>query len=294
MKATIVSDSSTLINRIKQAIDYLFGNIEAENLVIVDLNLIIDSDDKRTQHLGLGVAKKAAKDPKKIIILVSFESPAWLMHNEPEFAGLMSLPNVGFADAADLRKIWEVYRTLSFEPQIDNLVGRQIYEFEKRQRLLTRLRHDLGSAQFHHHKLQLVLNEARERLGFTGNDIEVTDKILSSLDVSTGPFAAQFLSGIFVDAFETLFNSQWRLNQSVKAAIIRLAVDQGRAVIVISDSDDQFIKNKLISHEVDWQFISKYALRGAELEIVVDNLTKLEFEAIYGISTRQFINVLDL
>lgn len=289
MKAkAIITDSKPLIGAIERYLEFVLADQKAENLVIVDVNTVLDSSQQRQERIGIELAREYIKDPQNIVILISVEHESFLMKNNIHFAGLMTLPNVGFVDALSIKDISEKYQELLSGKRVADKTGLAIYEHEVRERLLAGLRHDksnIGTASW--------LKEAREG-GLAGTDQEIIAFVKNWSPETSGEFQGKYLEGIFVDALDTLFNQSWESNKYVVIAVSMMSEKLQKKLFVISDSESNVVTKALEASNITWKLISKYTLRGANLEIVIDNLSKEEFESTYKITARQFINVSEL
>lgn len=104
-----------------------------------------------------------------------------------------------------------------------------------------------------------------------------------------GEFEGVSLEGLFVDALGILFDENWELFPGVKQTIEEIAAVKETKIFVISDSDTNLVKDKLASGGITWPVMSKYNIRGATLECVIDNLSQEEFEDTYKIKAPIFI-----
>ncbi|MFA5184209.1 MAG: hypothetical protein WC456_01650 [Patescibacteria group bacterium] len=293
MKATILSDSKPFVNALNRFLDALFYDTEAENLIIIDVNSVLSEGHSRQERSSLSLAKEYVNDSNNIVILLSVEKESSLMKNNRHFAGLMSLPNVGFVSILAIHGIFSKYRELKEGCKVQDNTGVAIYAFQELEHNIAILRHNYSHASEDDLRLGKWLEKCRA-VGLVGTDAEIIDYVQNWHPETSGEFAGKFLDGIFVDALDTLFNHDWQLNNRVREAIEKMSLEIGKKIMVISDSESSLVKRKLSENNLPWPHISKYVLRGASLEVVIDNLSQEEFLATYNIIAQKFIKVEDL
>ena len=93
--------------------------------------------------------------------------------------------------------------------------------------------------------------------------------------------------GIYVEAYDTLFDSHWELKEEVKNHIQDMAEKEDKNVYVITDSDINYVESELSKYDIHWKVISKSDLKGKKLEILISNEPK-EHYSKNGISAEEF------
>ncbi len=131
-------------------------------------------------------------------------------------------------------------------------------------------------------------------LGFEGDEKQIIKQVRRWLPRADGFLQDKFFEGIFVDAYGTLFDSDWRLNAAVKSAIDELVALLQKKVFIISDSEKWLVEKKKAEYGVTWEFLSKYDLKGTILETVVDNLLEEDFLSQHDICALRYINVSEI
>lgn len=289
MKMRIISDDLIYEESMRVALARaLRQEPEFENLILVDVNAVQDSSQKRDDRIGIKIAAKLAKETKNIIILTSFEYEYQLMNASEDFAGLMTLPNVGFVDIVKLEKLPSVYQELASGQKKADTTGLAVYNFSQKGKKMSLLKHNLSHITRDLDSRKEWFAEAMA-IGLSGTAEEIITMVETWRPEIAGEFQGVSLEGIFVDAFETLFNENWELFPGVKQAVEDIAAGKETKVFVISDSDTNLVKNKLAANGITWPLLSKYDLRGAILECVIDNLSQEEFEDTYKLKATAFI-----
>ena len=257
------------------------------------MNSIFFPSGSRQAREGIRKAKEYTEDKNNVVILLSFESEESLRLKDPDFGGLMSLSNVGFASIIGLDGIFREYKRISSGEKKEDTTGVAIYKLELLERTISILRHDVSYALADPAKLQAWLERARAA-DIIGSDDEIVQYVKNWTPQTYGAFEGKELEGIFVDALDTLFYPDWTLNAGIKAVVEKMSEEIGKPITVISDSDKWDVESALKKGKITWKYISKFTLRGATLETVVDNLSKEEFEKTYSISAKHFISVSEL
>lgn len=260
----------------------VLSGLQADNLILVDANSVGSLEE----------AQRWARNSDKKFILIGLGAENELQKNE-NFSGLLALANVAFVPAFALKKIPEKYQELvsGIKKRDDTLFA--VSELNNLSRSIAALKHDLHHAASDSATFQNWLRRAGQ-LGFTGSPEEIKDKVLKWTPDTAGALAGQFLPGIFVDALDTLFTAEWRLDTVVMLAVTQIANQTDKKIFVISDSDRNLVQEKLRINNIDWMLLSKYELRGATLEFVVDNLSRQDFQDTYNIKTKEFMSVDEL
>lgn len=297
MKAKIISNSLLFINSIERYLQLVFSDEEFENLVVVDIYSVLGGDSDHPGKIDVASVKECVQDPKNIVLLIGMENIFFLMKNNHHLAGLMAYQNVDFVNIFDGDNIWLKYQKLFSGQKEPDVAGLARYEFQERERALSSLRHDLDYVLDRAKKDPPVLIgwlQRARKAGLAGTDEKIIKYVQGWRPETCGEYKDKFLEGVFVDAFETLFDKDWKMNHSVRSAIQKMSDENKKAVLVISDSDKASVEQKLKDNNITWPLISKYDIRGAILEVVIDNMLQKDFEVTYGIKTQKFINVVDL
>ena len=289
----IVSDNKNCADSIRRYLSFNLSETDMKNLILVDVNTVLIPSQKRTDRTGINLAKEYVDDSNNVIIMLSLEKESFLLKNNEHFSALMAYPNVGFCDILALNNIPLIYKELALGHKSKDATGLALYEFHILERKIAVLRHGMHRVNEGKSQCSLWLEEARNA-GLSGSDDEIINYVRNWKPETSGAFEGKFLEGVFVDALDTLFDKNWLLNPKVKEAVEKIAFNNDKKIFVISDSPKNLLENKLGFHNILWKNISKYDLRGATLEIVIDNLSKNDFKKTYGINSETFINVSEL
>ncbi len=292
MKITIISDNQEWKNSVQRYLEYVLPELKFEkDVLLVDINSKEVSSDKRTDRKGIEIAGKNY-DKNTIIILMSFETEESLKESSLEFMGLMSHSNVGFIQLPDINLVVEEVKRIIAGEKKEDATAFSLYSFEKKLQVLVGLQHNMGWTSSSQKKAG-ALKEARE-VGLEGTDEEIIEQIRNWKRDDTGYFKDKVLEGIFVDALNTLFDSNWNLNVDVLRKINKLKEKTGKTIFIISDSTPMEVEKAKEKAGLLFKLLSKFALRGAILEIAIDDLSEQEFKERYNITSKVFINVLEL
>ncbi len=287
----IITENVELENALRRSLEFNPIIIGERDLTLVDANGVFASGQKRTDRAGIKLAWEHAQNPKNVVILLGLEPEWYLAKSSEDFVGLMAKANVGFCDILYMSHVLPKYQEIVSGKKREDATGLTLYAFSKKQKAIASLRHGINKVDGYGR--QDWLNETRET-GVTGTDEEVINYIRNWEPETAGEFAGKYLEGIFVDAYQTLFDDKWVIDMNVLEIVSKLAEETKKNVFVISDSPKSELKKLMDDREIPWPLLSKYDLRGAELEIVIDNLSRSEFKRMYQIFSQKFINVADL
>lgn len=288
----IVTDSSELKNALERHLKFSPLEIGDRDLILVDVNCFLKSSQSRVNRDGLGLAWEYAENSQNVVILLGLEPEWYLRQTSTDFVGLMTRANVDFSDIIILDQVLPKYQAIISGQKQENSTGLAVYEFQKKQKAIASLRHCIRQVDDSNSR-KSWLEEARAA-GISGTDEEIIAYVRAWEPDTAGEFVGKKLSGIFVDAYQTLFDEEWKLDAKVKAAVEKLAAEQEKQVFVISDSSASPLQHLLDFYKVSWTLLSKYDLRGVTLEIVIDNFSLDDFKDMYHIFPQKFINVADI
>lgn len=266
--------------------------VAGKELIAIDVNVLLNHLHKKLDRIGLAIAKTYAENENNIVVLLSVEKEESLLADE-RFGALMARGNVGFSDFMDGREIPTIYKALASGQKKTDRTALAAYEFQARRQAVVLLKQSLLAVQGHPEELKKWLERAKEA-GFQGESQEVICQVKNWFSEDQEPFAGKTLEGVFIDAFDTLFDRSWNLNWSLRNAIQDLAAKERQKVFVISDSETETITKALQKNEISWQLISKYDLRGSTLGTVIDSLPEEVFRAVYNISAKRYLQADEL
>lgn len=266
---------------------------EMKNVILIYVNVVFSSDQTRTDNIGLKIAKDLVKDETNVIILAGYESKKTLQKRDDLLSALLAYPNVEYIDILNLKEIVPAYQRITSGKKVLDKTTIALYEFKEWEKKLAELRHVIHRIESNPQKLEKWLEDAK-KAGITGTDEEILNFVRNWKPGTVSKFEGKELEGVFVDAFETLFDENWNLIPSVQSAVEKLSMQKSKPIFVISDSEKTELKKRLDKNNINWPLLSKFDIRGANLELVIDNLTQEEFENRYDIKSREFINVQEL
>ena len=260
------------------------------NLTFIDVSTVFNLEQVMTARTGFSLVKEIADNPKRIAILISKEKEKDLMEHNEYFRVLMAYPNVGFVNALKLKRIPRVYFKLADGRKKKDEETIALFEERQKERAIATLRYTMVYALVEGNYCQDWLTQANS-LGFEGDQGQIVKKVKRWLPRIDGFLQNKFFEGIFVDAYGTLFDSNWQLNVAVKTAVEELAERLEKKVFIISDSEKWLIERKKSENDITWESLSKYDLKGTILETVVDNLKEKDFLSQHDIYAFRYITV---
>jgi len=287
----IISDGTGIEDALEGRLCFDLLGIGDRDLILVDVNLTLNNSQSRTDRVGLEVAREYAANPENVVILLGLEPESYLRRESPDFVGLMARANVDFADIIGLDDVLPKYQNIISGNKKEDSTGLAVYNFQRKQKAIAKLKHCICNVD--DERWAQWLADAR-KAGISGTDNEVIGYVRAWRPETAGEFQGKYLEGIFVDAYQTLFDDNWQPVKSVRQRVEEVAKKGQFKIFVISDSEEEKLKPLLERGNINWPLLSKYDLRGATLELVVDNLTKEEFEETYQIKAKTFVNVSEL
>jgi len=289
----IISDNKMCEDALRRYITFVLEDCDIKSLILIDVNSVMSYSQRRTDRVGISLAKEYVKDENNIVILLGLEPESSLLKNNEHFAALMAYPNVGFVDILAMQNVLPKYQELLSGQKKKDATRLALYEFHQLEKTIAVLRHSISHIENNPSYLQKWLSDAR-KAGLTGSDEEIVQYVKDWRPETNGIFTGKLLEGVFVDAFETLFDQNWCLVPKVKEAVQKIADANKQPIFIISDSEQSLLESKLSNYGINWPLMSKYDIRGATLQTVIDNLSQNDFESNYGISVQRFINVSEL
>lgn len=277
----ITDDGLPLIKSIERYIKFVLPDFSKKNgpdIVLVDRGVV----DKNIETINSLVA-----EDKIIIIFIDPGSPRF---GYDVIDWFVKQPKVGKIDVLELNKLPTVYDKLVNQSAVSEISSRYL-KIQQQERRVRALLHGADQQLATPELRQKWIEQARD-LGFIGDDEKVIHQVKSWKPETAGEFQDVYLEGVYVDAYQTLFDNEWKLVKKTFESVANLA--SGKPVYVISDSDEQQLRDLLNKNNIEWLLVSKYVLRGAVLETVIDNLSADDFLKMYSINFKNYINIKDL
>jgi len=288
----IITDGEGVEDALRRRLNFAPILIGERDLILVDINSVLRPSQSRTDRAGLVIAREYAGGSNNVVILLGLEPEWYLRQTSEDFVGLMARSNVDFSDIIILDQVLPKYQAIVSGKKKEDSTGLAVYEFQKKQKAIASLRHCIRQVDDYNSRKRW-LDEAKAA-GISGTDEEIIAYVRTWEPDTAGEFQGKYLEGIFVDAYQTLFDEEWKLDVNVKEAVEKMAAKQGKKVFVISDSSASPLQQLLDFYKVSWTLLSKYDLRGVTLEIVIDNFSLDDFKDNYHIFPQKFINVADI
>lgn len=261
---------------------------EANDLYIVCAEYKLTEKSHHTEFKGLEIAQEYASDPLKIVILMSFLSEEQLFSKRPDLYGLLSFKNIGFLQLpTSIPEIIAMYGVLKRGEKKEDELKRITFEIEMLDRTISILRHDLSYAQRDTERKEKWIKQAQSA-GFSGTFDEMAAKVQEWKRSTAGRFEGKTLRGIFVD-FQGTIVVNGKLNEKVLKIIKDL--QSNRSLCIISDSNLGEVHSILEKLGISYPILSKFELKGATLETVIDDLPQERFRKEYEIIPQQYIQV---
>lgn len=235
---------------------------------------------------GVDIAiKELQKNPQGRIILTSMMSVKEVSKFKPEINFLLSKENVRFidtlADQSHFENIWNTPSEYS-----GNILAISDYT----QKIMGYLAHAYKGPQ----DTSRVADQAREHFPSMQNlaHADVIDFILTS--VADRPLVrdGEYCDGVFCDIEGTLFVD----NILQKKVLDRLEEykREGKVVSLWTDGDVKSLSGLLEDNNIQFPLFPKLSFAGAVVEIAIDDMDELAFNARTKIFAKNFISVREL
>lgn len=277
---------------LKQHLELYVGEIDFENLIVIEVNPEYDSSGVETRP-RLELARQLAKDTNNIILLSDMNT--FDLNKSKLFNDLMQLPNVGFVSSLKLGELPQKYQELYKRNQLNPSITRhELFEFEQFGCEVLQLQNQLAymypnDSTYSSRKMEDWFKEAKS-LGFSGTDQQIKEKVRKWNPECAGYFKDKVLDGIFVDSAEILFDDQGLFIAKNCDALVQMAQMENKDVFVLFDKCFS-IENDLKNNGVSWKAFSSYRIRGATLECVISKKSKAEFFEDYQINAETIFSI---
>ncbi len=161
----------------------------------------------------------------------------------------------------------------------------------QKQELMGILRHDLGNAlRYDSARVQAILQRARDEARLTGTDEELIAVIENSqAEISEGLFPGEYFPGIFCDLEGCLLKDDG-VNEEVRSTL-EAYEQKGQPITLWTGGDLKELSKKARMARLPWKMVSKRALVGSKVEIVLDDEPKENFLRKYRIECREFSQI---
>ena len=279
----IESKNGDCVARALQRVLPIFGIEKDMPLILVNADISID------EMLGVIDEIKAGERP---VIFYSFYSQEELEARGNPASKLFYRTDVGFIkNPFELTELKKLYDFLVSGKKIANPAMEAFLSVGVNKRLVDILLHDICHEDF----VPKVLEKAKKEFGFVGSEEDVKNRLEAIREKGgdqEGGLAEKWkdkiFPGVFCDIEGTLFVDS-KVNDKVLEMLKRHS--ETKPVTLWSGGALGEIKKKLLADEIIYPLVSKYAFRGCDVEVVIDDLPKDEFMEKYGILSCEYVQV---
>jgi len=290
----VISQSSNMVMAICHYFEYVFESKKDNcDLFVVDVSSLFFSSENLKALEYQKETWKVIENCKNTVLLM-FVGAIESLKKEEFLRDMLAMPNVASISFLDLSQ------ALILADEVEKREKNNFKEYllflkvKSNDSIFSGLKHGIENSFGEDLKERIRKARATGYFSDSISNEEVESYLRSWRPEAGGPFEGVSLDGIYIDAYGTLFNENWEIRQSVLSTIRGLSVKLKKEIFIISDSEKSKLIPLLNKNGIKNFLISKYALRGAKLEIVVDDYPQEKFMAEYSITPIKFINVKDL
>lgn len=264
----------------------VFGIEKNMPLILVNADIAMIENDRRMQE----IVDEIKTDKERPVIFYSFDNQERLEMRGHSASRLFYRSDVGFVKIpVDLVELKKLYDILVSGKKIANPAAEAFFGIKAKKNLISILLHDFSNKDLR----PKVLEKAKKEFGFTGSEDEV-EKQLRFVQGGTADLAEvkewkdKTFPGVFCDIEGTLF-----FDNKVKNGVLEMLkkYSETKTVTLWSGGDLEEIKKKLVANGIVYPLVSKYAFKGCKVEIVMEDLPKVDFEKRYKICSREYIQI---
>ncbi|GEM_PF-5852755 len=239
----------------------------APSAIFIDLDKRELEDEK---CLEIAISKAKAEPERKIILL------SWLRlmdcWKDSDFRVALSFPNVEYARLPLGEELKEIYQRRKIENLAFKAAANLGYEIDK----AATFKHDWK----YETKRPEVLKKAREECNWQGTDEEIEQRILNY--ESKTKVQPSYFPGVFCDIEGTLLKNEKR-----NEGLIEELKERAKLTSVTIWTGGE-LENFYSLLQLGYPIVSKHWFKGSEVESIIDDEEKEDFERNYGITSREY------
>ena len=266
----------------------VFGIEKNMPLILVNADIEFLESSKRMEE----IIDEIEADKERPIIFYSFDQQEKLEMRGHLASRLFYRSDVGFIKMpAELAELKKLYDFLVSGRKIANSAAEAFFYLGVKRNVLGTLLHDFWSVNLR----PKVLEKAKAEFGVEWKEEDGEDEFRKKIKtIKSSPITrvkerkGKTFPGVFCDVEGTLFVEK-KLKKEVLEKLKNFA--EVKPVTLWTGGDLEEIKKKLVANGVKYPLVSKYAFEGCEVEIVIDDFAKEEFEKRYKIYSHEYVQV---
>lgn len=265
---------------------------------------IVQLEQKTSAHMmtrqslaGLDIGLEIAKEGIPVIIL-GFLSHEMIVTGSKsvQWFAAMGHPNIEFCrlPATSAEVLLAIAKIQSGDSWTDPLAI-ALLGVKQNRYLVGQLRHDISYALRNAEVMERWVNNARKLFGEAKTQAEllvlaeVAEATKWDTQLQEDQLAGQVFPDVCVDVEGTLLDADGNLREAVIALV--LAKANGGPITVWTGGDVELLTTKLRDVGVYWKIVSKYAMRGTAVQVIIDDQPEAVFVSEYGITCQEYIQV---
>ncbi len=242
--------------------------------------------------IGLEKAQEIAEEDKNNLVILTSFVPLTFLATRKHFHEAMADPRVLFIrlpfSAEDLRQALKDYET---NPRPADELAKHLGHIKRTNNALSMLQHDgryLVDLPADDSRKKHWLDKANVTLG-DGSFDELWAKLKGQVPSVSSSLSGMTFPDVCVDIEGTLFTPEGVLRTEVLETV--KAYETTNPITVWTGGDIEKLDKLLRRNNILWKVLPKEALRGATVEIIIDDLPQTEFFEQYGVNCATYIQV---
>lgn len=272
---------------IKQSLELMLEAYGLQNINIV----MVEQRKNGALNQNIGLKDAFLLETDQPIILAAWQ-PEYALAENPYFHAVLNRPNVIFVrlpfSGEQLSQILE-----KKNDRLHDQLALDILETVEYENAISRLKHDLPhflAGRLDEKRQQEFKNQAIATFGDLPEN-ELIEKInAASVEKTDSGLAGNSYPDLCVDIEGTLLDENNKLRLEVLELIEEMKKE--RPITVWTGGDRKALATRVhLQRGLPYKVVSKHALQGAKVAIAIDDLTKEEFEQLYGVKVDKYINI---
>lgn len=265
-----------------------------QDCYIIQLEQKPDQHSLRQNLIGLDMALELAKEGIPVIILGFLSHQMIVASNRStQWFAAMGHANIAFCrlpvQAADVSTAIKDIQSSNHKP---DPLAIALLSATQAKSTIASLRHDITYALRDTEAMQRWEENARKIFG-DKDQVELLSLVqaanVSDWDLEKGQFEGWAFPDVCVDVEGTILDS----NGNIRHEVLTLAQEKagGRPITVWTGGDVESLSKQLRKAGIFWKIISKQTMRGASVQVVIDDQSEDIFRSTYRVEYQEYIQV---
>lgn len=266
----------------------MFSELSNEAFYVIELEQK-NEDHLRQDVVGLDIALEVASEGLPVVMLGWMTPKMYIERKSDKWYAAMGYQNVVFRrlppTADDVRSALEEVKTNARQ---GDLLAIALLTAKQTEDTIGVLLHDLGYAQSDVNRMAQWASRARKIFGD-----KTHGELISLVENTKRNFESQFVGQVFPDVCVDVEGTLIASDGSFRSEVLTLAEEKanGGPITIWTGGDVSALTTQLRHNDVFYKVVSKHAMRGATVRVVIDDLTPDQFKDDYGIGCQEYIRV---